>query len=280
MVPAKNVAATLSEQLDALLAQRWDGEWEIVVVDNASTDATAAIAREYADRDGRVRVVPAFDGRGVSYVRNVGIEQARADWIAICDGDDVVGPRWLAAIGDALAHHRCVTGPIEVRRLNPEWLLRTRGSFAPDAPRTFHGVFPSISGGNVGMHRGLWEEVGRFDETVIGIEDIEFSLRLFQRGVAIHFAPDAIVHYRYRIEPRALWRQGRHYGACRPYVCRRLHEAGLPTPSRVAGWKSWLTLVLWLPRLVSREGRASWIWVAGNRFGQLEGCVRHRALYL
>ena len=280
VIPAKNVGATLPAQLDALLAQQWDGEWEIVVVDNASTDDTAAIARRYAARDPRVRVVPATSGRGVSYVRNTGIEAARADRVSICDGDDIVGDRWVAAMGDALRDHECVTGPIEVGRLNPAWLLRTRGVFEADRPRTFHGVFPSISGGNVGLHRSLWERAGRFDETVFGNEDVEFSLRLFQMGVPVQWEPDAVVHYRYRTETRALWRQGRFYGACRPYICRRLRDAGLPTPPRFAGWKSWVMLVVWLPRLVTREGRASWVWVAGNRLGQVEGCIRNRVLYL
>lgn len=280
VIPAKNVAATLPEQLDALLAQEWDGEWEVIVVDNGSTDVTAEVARGYALRDHRVRLVSAAAGRGVSYVRNAGFEAAAAEKIAICDGDDIVGPGWLAAMGESLRSHECVTGPIEVARLNPAWLLKTRGMFEVDKPRTFHGVFPAISGGNVGLHRSLWEKVGRFDETVFGIEDVEFSLRLFKLGVPIKWEPGALVHYRYRTEARALWRQGRFYGACRPYVCRRLRDDGLPTPSRIAGWKSWVMLLVWLPRLVTRRGRASWLWVAGNRFGQVEGCVRNRVLYL
>ena len=50
IIPARNVAETLRVQLDALAAQEWDSAWEVVVVDNRSTDETPAIVREYATR--------------------------------------------------------------------------------------------------------------------------------------------------------------------------------------------------------------------------------------
>ena len=61
---------------------------------------------------------------------------------------------------------------------------------------------------------------------------------------------------------------------------RRLREQGLPVPSPLAGWRSWLWLVAHLGDLRTHEGRAAWVWVAGNRVGQLEGSVRYRCLYL
>ncbi len=281
VVPAKNVAATLREQLDALVAQSWDADWEVVVVDNESTDETPEIVARYAADHPRVRLAEARGGTGVNFVRNRGIVVAEADHIAICDGDDVVGPRWVAAMGDALREHDVVTGPIDAERLNAPWLVRTRGLFPRDAPRDFYGIFPLAAGGNMGIRREVWERAGRFDEHLVGaVDDIELCLRLYEQHVPIAFAPEAIVHYRYRSDPGALFRHGRFYGRGRPLICRRLAEAGLPTPSRVSGWKSWALVVLWLPRLTTREGRAAWCWVAGNRFGQLEGCFIHRAVYL
>ena len=53
VIPAHNVVATLGDQLDALAAESWDGEWEIVVVDNCSTDGTAALVRDHAARGAR-----------------------------------------------------------------------------------------------------------------------------------------------------------------------------------------------------------------------------------
>jgi glycosyltransferase involved in cell wall biosynthesis len=281
VIPARNVEATLPEQLDALLAQEWAARWEIIVVDNESTDRTARIAAEYARQHPRVRVASASGGAGVNYVRACGIAAAHSDNIAFCDGDDIAGPHWVAAVGEALRSHAVVTGPLEVHRLNPEWLARTRGSYPQDRIRTYHGLFDLLAGGNFGIHRSVYEEVGGLREDIFGaVDDLEFALRLHQAGVTIHFAPDAVIHYRYRSEPRVLFRQGRFYGRGKPLISKLTKAAGMRAPSRIAGWKSWLLLVAWLPRLSTRPGRASWCWIAGSRLGQVEGCWVHRTLWL
>ena len=280
IVPARNVAATLRVQLDALAAQEWDQPWEVVVVDNRSTDATPEIVREYAARDERFRLVEAHDGSGVSFVRNRGIESARAPAIAICDGDDIVGPRWIAAMGDGLARDEVVTGPMDVDALNPPWLAATRGRFPADGPRIYQGLFPLAPGGNVGMRVATWERVGRYDEAFSGPEDMDFSLRLWLHDIPVGFAPDAVLQYRYREEAGALFRQGRFYGRGRPLVNKRIRATNRAKPHRFAGWKSWLALLLWLPRCRTHEGRVTWCWIAGNRLGDLEGSFIHRTLYL
>jgi glycosyltransferase involved in cell wall biosynthesis len=280
VVPARDAAATLGEQLDALLAQEWDGDWEVVVVDNRSTDGTVALVEDYAARSRRVRLVHAPERDGPSYARNVGFEAAAAERIAACDADDVVAPGWVRAMGEALRAHDCVTGPLEVDRLNPAWLATTRGRPSPTEGPTWFGVFPIVAAGNLGIRRAVWRDAGRFDESFAAEEDHEFALRLRIRGVPIHFAPDALVHYRYRGSVRALWHQGTQYGASRPRMWRLVRRAGLQPPPRFAGWRSWAWLVAHLPDLRTATGRAAWVWVAGNRLGQLVGCVRARTVFL
>lgn len=281
VIPAKNVADTIDEQLAALVVQEWDGEWEIVVVDNGSTDSTRDRVLACADRHPRVRLVDAHDGTGVNFVRNRGIAAAASDRVAICDGDDVVGPGWVAAMGEALRTHPVVTGPLEVHRLNPAWLARTRGDYPQDRIRTYHGLFDLLAGGNFGIDRRVYQRVGALREDIVGaVDDIEFALRLHQAGVPIHFAPDAVLHYRYRSEPGVLFRQGRFYGRGKPLISKLTKAAGMRTPPRWAGWKSWLLLVAWLPRVRTAEGRAAWCWIAGSRLGQVEGCWFHRTLWL
>jgi glycosyltransferase involved in cell wall biosynthesis len=282
VIPAYNEAASIGAQLDALRAQSWDGSWEIVVVDNRSTDATPEIVEGYARRDARVRLVGAPERAGLNFARNAGVAASRGRSFALCDADDLVAAGWLTAMGDALRSHEVVTGPLELDRLNPPWLAASRGRGDERGLPTFQGLFPTVHGNNMGMRRARFEEVGRFDldDRVIGVDDVELSLRIAQHGLAVHFAPDAIVHYRYRDEPRALWRQGRTYGRARPFLVRRLREQGLPAPHRVAGWRSWLWLGVHRPDLRTHEGRAGWVWVAANRVGQLEGSARYRSLYL
>ncbi len=280
MIPARNVAAVLPEQLDALLGQEWRGTWEIVVVDNRSTDDTARVVEEYRRRDPRVRLLSAPDRDGVSYARNAAVTATDSTALAFCDADDIVGERWVATMGEALREHRCVTGPLEVDLLNPRWLAETRGIFPTDRCLTWFGLFPTASGGNLGLRRSAWERVGPFDESFAGGEDQEYSFRLYRAGIDVHFEPDALLHYRFREEASALWHQGRAYGYPRPLLRKRVRDHGLEPPSRVAGWRSWLWLGIHLPLVTSPEGRSRWSWVAGNRIGQLQGSLHERSLFV
>jgi glycosyltransferase involved in cell wall biosynthesis len=280
VIPARDAAAVLPDQLDALSAQRWEGCWEVVVaVEAGPDDGTADVVGRYAEAWPRLRVVDAPAGGGPGSSRNVGSAAAAGSALAFCDADDVVAPGWVAAMGEALRQHEFVTGPLELDRLNPEWLAATRGRSEERGLPTFYGVFPFAHGNNLGLRRAVWERLGRFDEDFPnGADDIEFGMRAWRGGVAVQFVPDAVVHYRYRRRPGDLWRQGLTYGRSRPLVRRRLKELGAPAPSAVAGWRSWLWLVRHVPRLASPEGRAAWLWVAGNRVGQVQGSLRHRCL--
>jgi len=280
IICAHNEERFLPEQLDALLAQEWDGEWEILVVDNRSTDSTAARVRSYAARDPRVRLVDAPARADKSYALAVGFEAAHSDLIAVCDADDVVADGWLDAIARGLERHEVVTGPHELDMLNPRWLADSRGRSAENPAGSYYGIFPTIRGANWGTHRQVWDTIGGMREGFRAMEDIAFSLDCWLAGIEIVGLPDAVVHYRYRETPRALWRQGFAYGAFRPRIARLLVEADMPRPPRFAGWKSWALLVLKLPGLVTPEGRAVWMWIAANRWGQVVGSLRHRTLVL
>lgn len=280
VMPIRNVAATLGAAVDAVLAQEWDGDWEVLLVDNRSTDETPAIAADYARRDPRVRVVPAAERDGLAYARHVGIEAARADRILICDGDDVVTPGWLAAMASGLERARVVTGPCDPGPLNPVWLARSRGEYPADRPLSWHGLFPIASGGNLGIRRDVIAEIGGFRDDYVGAEDHEFSLRLATAGIPVGFAPDARLLYRMRSEPKALWRQGLGYGRNRPRLRRDVARAGLVPPGRLSGIRSWAVLVVRLPSLRSGPGRAQWCWIAGVRVGHVLGSVRDRTLFI
>lgn len=100
-----NRCSLLDQGLKALLDQRTSGlKYEIIVVDNNSTDDTARKVASYANLDSRVRYL--FEGRqGVAYGRNTGIAAARANIIAFCDDDVYVANDWLQKIHDALLRY-------------------------------------------------------------------------------------------------------------------------------------------------------------------------------
>ena len=253
-------------------------------LDDATGRAMRVIAevREYSRRDPHVRLVQATEQPGRNYARNVGITASRARSFALTDADDIAGSGWVRAMGTALRDHDLVTGPLELDRLNPALLADSRGRRHEWKSPTFCDVFPAAHGNNIGMQRAAYDRIGGFDEDprLLGSEDIEISMRAWMDGIVLFFATDAVVHYRYRTDPRVLWQQGRRYGRSRPMLVRKLREAGRPRPPRFAGWRSWAWLVVHIGDLRRPERRAAWVWVAGNRLGQLEGSIRYRALFV
>lgn len=93
IIPAYNVAPFLPRCLDSLLSQTWQ-HFELIVVDDGSTDDTAAIVDAYAARDPRVHVLHQQNG-GVSSARNAGLAASHGELIGFADGDDWVKPDYL-----------------------------------------------------------------------------------------------------------------------------------------------------------------------------------------
>ena len=96
VIPAYNAAATVGRCLDSLLAQTYR-DFELIVVDDGSTDSTAQIISAYAERDSRIRLIRQ-ENAGVSAARNVGLDVARGDLIGFTDSDDAVSPEFLEAL--------------------------------------------------------------------------------------------------------------------------------------------------------------------------------------
>ena len=280
IIPCRNVAGTIGAQLDALAAEEWDGEWEVVLVDNGSTDGTRRVLDRYADRTDRIRVVDAAEGGGVSYARNAGIEAGKADRLAFCDGDDVIGQGWVAAMGTALDAHPYVTGPLELARLNEADAIRSRPGLDRAGPPTFVGTVPFAHSCNLGISRSLAEQHGGFALDLADSADVGLGIRLSSAGVALHFSPAAVVHYRLRTSPVAGWRQARRNNRFYPRLAAEVRRAGFPAPRRTAGLRYWPWLVARANLLSTPSGRARWCFVAGTAVGRVEGSLRSRHVYL
>ena len=188
VIPCYNGAAFLREALDSVLAQTRP-PLEVIVVDDGSTDDSAAIAESYGPP---VRVIRQ-ENQGESVARNRGIDEARGDWIAFLDADDVWKPeklaRQLAAVEpDVVGLHTNLflfgretrdrdfsTVPEEVRYSTVS--LATRGTVHPSS---------------VMMRRGV---DARFPEWTRHREDVIFGLELARCG-RIKLVPEVLAGYR------------------------------------------------------------------------------------
>lgn len=93
IVPVYNVEKYLSRCIDSILDQTFTN-FELLLIDDGSNDYSGKICDEYAEKDNRIRVFHKKNG-GVSSARNVGLDNAKGEWITFCDSDDYVYPLWL-----------------------------------------------------------------------------------------------------------------------------------------------------------------------------------------
>ncbi|MFD0351604.1 glycosyltransferase [Kitasatospora aburaviensis] len=213
VIPARNAETTIAAQLEALCRQTYQGPWEVVVVENGSSDGTRALLRCWRQRMPQLRVVDCAEARGVNHARNLGCRHAHGDFVLMCDADDVVAPGWMAGLVDALRTDPAVGGALERRLLNGPVALAARPPKKSDALLDTFGFLPYPAGANCGFHRELWNRLGGFDESYrYGGDDTEFFWRAQLAGYRLAFAPHAVVHYRLRDETRAIARQFYGYG--------------------------------------------------------------------
>ena len=93
IIPAYNAEKYIAECLDSVRGQTFE-DWEVILVDDGSTDGTPSICDRYAADDPRIRVVHVKNG-GVSKARNIGLSMAAGDYVAFADADDILPPKSL-----------------------------------------------------------------------------------------------------------------------------------------------------------------------------------------
>jgi len=277
VIPVRDGADHIGEQLEALTHQTFDGEWEVVLSDNGSIDDTVAIAHTFEDRL-NLKVVDSSGGVGASYAHNVGYRAASGEFIACCDADDVVEPGWLEALVSASADHHMIGGRLDEESLNQGVVWRPRVSES-----ALHRTdwLPYAIGANLGIWRSTLESVGGWDVGSLHANDAELSYRVQVQGWTLGFAPDALVKYRHRPDQRSLFRQFYNYGRTDPYVHRRFRSDGHPRSSLGLAARRWARILITAPRAaLVKSARAEWIYTLAYSTGRVAGSIKHRTLFL
>jgi glycosyltransferase involved in cell wall biosynthesis len=280
IVPFRNSAPHLRDQLAALARQEFSGAWEVIAVDNGSDDASREIAESFAGRL-NLRIVDARGKAGAGYARNVGAHHATGGKLLFVDADDEVAPGYVAAMADGLDRFDFVTSAFDHRPLNPEWLQTAHGPVwrDPDDPTPSQwGVLPT-AGGSVGTSRAVFEKVGGFPEDLPRMEDIAFSWEVQFAGTPLHYVPEAVYRVRYRDSLRDLFRQGLAGGSTGPLLYRRYRSAGVERRTAAQMTKSWVKLAFRLAGARRKADLAPLVLQLGRQLGRVRGSIRHRVFF-
>lgn len=279
VVPALNAEATLEAQLKSLDAQRTARRFEVVVVDNGSTDGTAELVAAFDASSFSLRTVEEAR-RGINSARNAGIHQA-GNLVLLCDADDEVHPDWLEQLVAGLQAGRWVGGSVDYLGLNTArtreiWGVGERSNYLVTDPYDDRTL-----GCNCGFYRSMWEELGGFDVELSGAggDEKEFFMRAYGAGYRFEHVPAAVVSYRLRPGVRSFARQRFRHGRNRIRMQRR--GGGSFVPAQHSFRSATIDLVKtsaslplhlrtppqrfeWLAAFSRRLGR--WVEVTGGRF--------------
>ena len=184
MLPVRNGARYLAEAIASVLSQTLTS-LELIVVDDGSTDRSAAIAQEAADRDERV-VVMRGDQRGFAQALNAGIAAARAPYVARMDADDIAAPGRLETQLRYLdAHEDCVVLGCAIEVVDETGAHIGWRTFAGSHDGIIAALLvgsSSIAHPTVVMRRAALLEVGGYADDRFPTEDLDLWIKLSQVG--------------------------------------------------------------------------------------------------
>ena len=272
-------ASTIGACLDALA--RADGIAEVVVVDNASDDATLATLDLRRDAAPRFELLRNATNAGFAAACNQGAARARAPWLAFLNPDCLVEPGTLAAmravaladpsVGLVGADVRDAAGTAEraARRREPDWRGALRRVFGdrdalawptpPDAEATH---VEAVSGALMLAPRALFDALGGFDEGyVLHCEDLDLCRRVRDAGRVVVVAERARARHLQGVSSRRrpIWVAWQKHRGMRRYF-RKHQRAGVATPlAWLVEAGIWLRFALSLPALAWRA------WIAPRR---------------
>lgn len=204
VIPTLNEGELLRMTVGSIHDRTRYPDWEILIVDDGSTDGSTAA---YRTGNGRVRVVDG-GGMGVARARNLGARHATGEYVVFLDAHCRVSPEWLEGLIEALAPADvCVAGPTFTRleqgeprgcgmvwkdaTLDPSWYEP-----ASDLPYNV----PLTTGACQAFRRSTFDAVGRYEEgfTRWGFEDVEICLRAWLLGYRVAVGPAAVVAHYFR----------------------------------------------------------------------------------
>lgn len=192
-MPVHNAGPYLAASVESILAQTF-ADFELVALDDASTDGSAGLMRDWAKRDRRIRLVESSIRLGPVGSADRVVREARAPVCARMDADDVSRPTRLAAQWEVLRANpdACLVGSLwegidaagRLVRPQDRWRLVRRSSFAP---------FPH---GSIMFRREAFDAVGGYRAACTYWEDLDLYFRMAARG-RILVVPASLYRYRF-----------------------------------------------------------------------------------
>lgn len=295
IVPTYNRCGMLANAMESLLRQDTAGQftYEVIVVDNASTDATEDTVKRLAV-DAPVPVRYCYESvPGPAPARNCGVSQAAGEWLAFFDDDEIAAPEWLLELfRAAITSEALIIGGRMALDLSPE-ILKGLNHFVRCTSLREIDYYPTVQPytgrrlpgtNNALVAREVFSAIGSFDASIVaGGSDSDFFLRAQAAGMTLYYTPHAVV--KHRVEPNRLTKEYFRWDAqqgCSAFAALDYeHKGSAMLLGRCAARLGHALLIL-LPRLMWARMRRDEAEVLGQRvrLWRTEGYVRKTAALL
>lgn len=281
IVPCYNAAHTLPELIESIAKQKWEKEWEVLFVDNGSTDNTVDIINNYIKSYDNMYLILAQDKRGAGYARNIGVTKAKGTSVAFLDADDLPGEDWVARIGNSLFKYDFVASRWDIEKLNNEVIQKARKNQQVERIQdyTYPEFLPHSGGCGLGVKKHIFHKVNGFSEEFKLLEDTDFCFKVQLKGYNIQFVSDAIVHVRFRDSFISSCRQGYYYGMYNVLLYKKYKNNGMAKLTLKEGIHGWIKLIKQYKQIVAtKSSRMKWFRQYFWRVGRIAGCVKYRVV--
>jgi glycosyltransferase involved in cell wall biosynthesis len=247
VVAAYNEEDNIGVCLDSILETDYPRkDYEVIVVDDGSTDKTPKIAGKYGKKHGNIRLI-SKENAGKASALNTGLKHARGEYILVTDSDACVPKDWFSRMGESLLDSDMVQGSCVVGNIDGFWgKIQRANSLIKFKYSKPIGVYPM--GANNGFRKMAALDVGGFNEKTADVTS-NFIWKLKNRDYTVSYNPDIVVYVKYPnnmlgfIEQRLRWRE--YYFPKQKdipsiiYILQHLYVYGIPVLLNC-------TLLLWL----------------------------------
>jgi len=259
VVPTFTRAKLLPSLLESLVGQEYDGQYEVLIVDDGSRDETPGVLNEWKRRFPDQVHVLSQENSGPAAARNRGARAAKGSFVAFIDDDCIAAASWLRSLERALQETGAAAagGPV----INDErgWIGRyiNRESVI-DHVLARDGTVAELITANAAVRADVFHALGGFDEAirVPGGEDTEFALRLRAAGHRIVVAPEARVRHQSRLDLADYLRMAFRHGRGRWRLGARFPEYRFSVPGLRFLWLAW-PVRAWMARDYRRYRQGS-----------------------
>lgn len=255
-----NRAACLDAVLFNLALQSADRSlWRVLVVDNASADATAQVVADHQSRGALPALSYVFERKpGLTAARHRGARETTAPWIAFVDDDNFLEPTWVEAVARAIRRHDNVGGiggkvVLDWEAPAPAYLTEFGFCFAAQDHGEAGRIVESLAGAGMVLNRRALLDSGWLDQPLVADRvgakltsggDVEMAQRVRAAGYDLWFIPDMVLRHRIpanRMTRRYLFRINRELGSS---------SAVISLLTWTGDWMSW--------RQMARDRRGDW----------------------